>query len=120
MDKEQDRIMALSECKPNEIMTMTRNDKKKTFSQSLTELLDIRVAPEQMTELLGSINSPSIIDNPTLNDYLAATMIVKAAMGDNKAFEIVRDTIGQRPVENIHEDRTIRVLMDEKVQEYGE
>ena len=65
-------------------------------------------------------HSREIPANPTMSDYLAATMIMKASLGDTKAYEVVRDTIGQKPVERLEQDTVMRVVMDGAVKEYGE
>lgn len=88
-----------------------------SFNESLASLLSIKVDRDSIIEQL---NNPNVPENPTMADYLAATMIAKAAMGDTKAYEVIRDTCGQKPVETINQDTTIRVVTNSpEVQEYG-
>ena len=37
----------------------------------------------------------------TTQDAIIAGLVKKAAAGDTRAFEIIRDTIGEKPAENI-------------------
>lgn len=121
MDDNQQVITSLVTCNTEELKLMVKeNDTPKTFKDSLTELLDIPVDRDAMTEMVSSIGATLDIERPTLSDFLAASMITKAAMGDTKAFEVVRDTIGQKPTDKVAEDRTIRVVMDDNIRKYGE
>lgn len=121
LDANQQIITGLTTYKPEELTLMAKKSgENKTFRESLTELLDIPVDREAMNEIMGSLGANVKMTKPTMSDFLAAGMIAKAAMGDTKAFEVVRDTMGQKPTDKVEEDRTIRVLMDDKVKEYGE
>ena len=88
-----------------------------SFKNALTDLLSIPVDKEAMIDQLNNENVP---EKPTMADYLAATMIAKAAMGDTKAYEVIRDTCGQAPVQQVNQDTTIRVVTNsDEVVEYG-
>lgn len=88
-----------------------------SFKNSLTNLLSIPVDRDTMIEQLNNDNVP---EKPTMADYLAATMIAKAAMGDTKAYEVIRDTCGQAPVQQVNQDTTIRVVTNSnEIKEYG-
>lgn len=58
----------------------------KTFREELRELLEVEVenAKGEKTTVQKNINS---------------ALILKAAKGDVKAYEVIRDTLGQKPVE---------------------
>jgi len=58
----------------------------KTFREELKELLEVEVenAKGEKTTVQKNINS---------------ALILKAAKGDVKAYEVIRDTLGQKPVE---------------------
>ena len=52
------------------------------------------------------------------------TKIVKALIneaedGNVKAFETIRDTIGQKPKEEIEQKQEIKVVMDDNIKEWG-
>lgn len=119
MDENQTIITGLATQKTSELVAATKQEPK-TFKESLIELLDIPVDKNAMNELLGAVGVNGILEEPKLSDFLAAGMVAKAAMGDTKAFEVVRDTMGQKPTDKVAEDRTIRVVMDDRVKEYGE
>ena len=38
----------------------------------------------------------------TTQDAIIAALIKKAAAGDTRAFEMIRDTIGEKPVQDVH------------------
>lgn len=48
----------------------------------------------------------------TYDDAMGLAMSVKAAQGDTKAFEVVRDTIGQKPSDKIKIDDKINIKVD--------
>lgn len=95
--------------------------KQPTFKEKLTGLLDIPVDRDKMSEMLANTVDSSVIpEAPTLSDYLAGAMIMKATMGDTKAYEVIRDTIGEKPVERVEQDTIINVRMPNEYREYGE
>ena len=65
---------------------------------------DIRVAINELLEKGYNIKDP---DNPSKRkdvsgaEALALVIMNKALRGDTKAFEVVRDTAGQKPIEKI-------------------
>lgn len=102
-----------------ELIPVTK--KEPQFKDTLTSLLNIPVDKEKLGEMMGGTLDDSVLpENPTMADYLAGAMIMKAALGDTKAYEVVRDTMGQKPVEQIQQDTNIRVVMDGAIKEYGE
>ena len=38
----------------------------------------------------------------TTQDAIVAALVKKAASGDTRAFEMIRDTIGEKPVQDVH------------------
>lgn len=122
LDANQQVITGLTTYDTKELSTMVKESASvKTFRESLTDLLDIPVDKTAMAEMLGAFGASNVVPQaPTMSDFLAAGMIAKAAMGDTKAFEVVRDTVGQKPVDRVEEDRVVRVMMDPTVKKYGE
>lgn len=109
-------INGLATMKTDELLPSV-NKQAPSFQNSLSGLLSIKIDRESIVEQLNTNNVP---ENPTMADYLAATMIAKAALGDTKAYEVIRDTIGQKPVEQVNQDTTIRVIASSPdIQEYG-
>lgn len=89
---------------------------RKAFKEVFGELLD-RPMTEQQIETLdtdGSIAEFARRQGVTPNDVMAIVMMLKAMKGDTKAFEIVRDTIGEKPADkqelNIRELPKINVV----------
>lgn len=122
LDANQQVMTGLATYDTKELSTMVKQSGPvKTFKESLTDLLDIPVDKTAMSEMLGAVGASNLTPQaPTMSDFLAAGMIVKAAMGDTKAFEVVRDTIGQKPVDRVEQDRVVRVMMDPNIKKYGE
>lgn len=76
----------------------------------------IRAALEELFEKEYNINNPS---NPAErknvagSEALAIVMMGKALKGDTKAWELVRDTAGQKPIENMNLNATVSTPYDE-------
>lgn len=121
LDANQQIITGMTTYDTKELSNMVKESGQRTFKESLTDLLDIPVDRMAMSEMLGAIGASDLTpQSPTMSDFLAAGMIAKAAMGDTKAFEVVRDTVGQKPVDRVEEDRVVRVMMDPTIKKYGE
>ena len=50
---------------------------------------------------------------------LSLALISKALNGDTRAFEVIRDTIGEKPKEEIEQKQEIKVVMDTELEEWG-
>ncbi len=48
----------------------------------------------------------------TYDDAMGLAMTIKAVQGDTKAFEVVRDTIGQKPSDRVKIDDKINIKVD--------
>ena len=51
-------------------------------------------------------------NNKTIQEKICFALIKKASEGDTKAFEIIRDTLGQRPIEKI-EATQVPIIRDD-------
>lgn len=121
LDANQQVITGIATYDTKELSNMVRESGPKSFKESLTDLLDIPVDKTAMSEMLEAFGASGLTpQSPTMSDFLAAGMIAKAAMGDTKAFEVVRDTVGQKPVDRVEQDRVVRVMMDPNIKKYGE
>ena len=69
---------------------------------------------KQLLEL--ALSQPSeIIDGEDNYTAITAALVNKAIQGDTKAYEVIRDTLGQKPVEQAQMDLTAKIEVD-----YGE
>lgn len=74
--------------------------KRKAFKDVFNTLLTNDLSPE-LAEALNDKSGALSIDTKgfTVNDYMALAQVVKAIGGDTKAFEVIRDTVGEKPVD---------------------
>lgn len=69
---------------------------------------------KQLLEL--ALSQPSeIVDGEDNYTAITAALVNKAIQGDTKAYEVIRDTLGQKPVEQAQMDLTAKIEVD-----YGE
>ena len=71
---------------------------RKTFREVFTGLLECDVSKDALEPLQGIIKS-EYGDKITADQAMALAQIVKAVNGDTKAFEVIRDTIGEKPTD---------------------
>lgn len=76
-----------------------------------------RAEKKQLKELLElALSQPSeIVDGEDNYTAITAALVNKAIQGDTKAYEVIRDTLGQKPVEQAQMDLTAKIEVD-----YGE
>ena len=72
---------------------------------------------KELKELLELALSQPSDANEGEDNYTAITaaLVLKAIQGDTKAYEVIRDTLGQKPVEQVQSDITAKIEVD-----YGE
>ena len=71
---------------------------------------------KELKKLLEIALSQPMKDNPEEDNYTGITtaLILKALAGDSKAYEVIRDTIGQKPVDKTEiTTNTINVKIEE-------
>jgi hypothetical protein len=69
---------------------------------------------KQLLEL--ALSQPSeIVEGEDNYTAITAALIQKAIQGDTKAYEVIRDTLGQKPTEQTQMDLTAKIEVD-----YGE
>lgn len=56
---------------------------------------------EDLLALLKTVRETPEGEEKTLQDGILAALIMKALSGDVKAFEVIRDTIGEKPVDKV-------------------
>lgn len=76
-----------------------------------------RAERKQLKELLElALSQPSeIVEGEDNYTAITAALVNKAIQGDTKAYEVIRDTLGQKPVEQAQMDLTAKIEVD-----YGE
>lgn len=74
----------------------------KTFRDMLEILLE-----KEITNKAG--------EKATTQEAISISLIKKAMSGDVRAFEVIRDTIGQKPQDKIETTQTVMNIQDEKI-----
>lgn len=90
--------------------------KRKAFKAVFNTLLEGQLSPE-LAEALNEKSGALGIDTSgfTVAEYIGLAQVVKAVSGDTKAFEVIRDTVGEKPVEKQqvkHTGKETKVLAD--------
>lgn len=72
---------------------------------------------KELKELLElALSQPSgIVEGEDNYTAITVGLVQKAIQGDTKAYEVIRDTLGQKPVEQVQSDITAKIEVD-----YGE
>ena len=87
--------------------------KKRNLRESAKVLLEMLVATDKQREVLGDDSKLlEQFENITMADLLNLRMIQEAAEGNTKAFEVIRDTAGFKPTEQMHIDANIMTEED--------
>lgn len=63
-----------------------------------------------------------LLENEDIQKKISLALIDRAMTYDtmgNKAFEVIRDTIGEKPKEEIEQRQEVKVVMDDKLEEWG-
>lgn len=71
---------------------------KRDFKNVFNTILELDVKDKKLLKHIEQMGVNTEIDNKTL---LAVTTFKKALKGDMRAFELIRDTIGEKPKEEI-------------------
>lgn len=79
----------------------TDEDRKKAKRARQENLLKKKAFKEIFDALLGKTVKDKKGEEITVAEAMAMKMVEKAMKGDTKAFEVVRDTNGQKPVEKV-------------------
>ena len=109
-----------SERTPSELREITRSGgkksgevrrKRKTIKQQLELLLSTPVSNE---DLKKQIKKWGIDDDDDINNQMAVTVSLyqQALKGNTKAIEIIRDTVGEKPVEKLEHSGNIGNSLD--------
>lgn len=100
------RLIPLNQRSPEEVKRITSaggkaSAKAKKKKKMLNDLLEL------------ALSQPSNLD-PELDEYavVVLSLIEKAKLGSVKAFEVIRDTLGQKPVEKQQTDIKAKIEVD--------
>lgn len=74
--------------------------KQKTLRETLNVLLEKCATDPKYRDMVLEAGYKK--NNITNKDIIVTAMLLKAAEGDTKAFELIRDTIGEKPAEEIN------------------
>lgn len=93
---------------------------RKTFKDVFTSLLECDVSKDALEPLQGVIKS-EYGDKITADQAMALAQIVKAVNGDTKAFEVIRDTIGEKPTDKteLSGDMGIKVELSGDIKDWA-
>ena len=87
---EQSREAAVKNGRKGGKATARNKRERKTFREGLLLLLN-----EPLKDKSGNVT------NNTTQDAIIAALVKRAANGDTRAFEMIRDTIGEKPVQDV-------------------
>lgn len=73
--------------------------KKKLMKELAMELINNSIADEKLVERILSLFPQVSKQDMQVQTAMLVAQINKALKGDSKAFEVVRDTAGQKPIE---------------------
>ena len=59
-----------------------------------------------------------LLESGDTQKEVSLALISKALTGDTKAFEVIRDTIGEKPKEQGEQKQEVKIVMDDKLEEW--
>ena len=60
-----------------------------------------------------------LLENGDTQKEVSLALISKALTGDTKAFQVIRYTIGEKPKEQVEQKQEVKIVMDDKLEEWG-
>lgn len=72
---------------------------RKTMRESLLAMLEMELSPEKLQEM--GVDISTLDGNYTMQGALVSAMLREAVNGSEKAMQLVRDTIGEAPKQEI-------------------
>lgn len=98
--------------------TRTKSEQREIAKKGGKKSGEVRRAKKAMREILDYLLEKEVTngkgDKITTKEAIAIALLKKAAQGDVKAFEVLRDTIGEKPIEqhNITQIEPPRIIDD--------
>lgn len=80
---------------------------RRALRECLEAILEKPTTDEELIALLTASKVANTYDNA-----MALALIRKALSGDPKAFEVVRDTIGQKPMDKVEHSGGVEIMTD--------
>ena len=96
---------------------------RKTMRECLTTLLELKASEDNKELIKKTLDNKNIYTTEEITNQLAIclALINKAINGDTKAYEVIRDTIGEKPTDKLQhngvEDVKINVVIVDDVKE---
>lgn len=87
-----------------------RVQREKNMQECMRALLNLTMSKKKATENLEGYED-LLSDNPTIMEVLNLVQVREAQQGNTKAFEVVRDTAGFKPVDQIQTD--VNIMSDQ-------
>ena len=103
--------MAQIDLKP--LNTRTKEEQKKIATLGGVKSGEARRKKKLLRQELEILLDITDKNNKTIQEKICFALIKKASEGDTKAFEIIRDTIGQKPIERI--EKTERPVIQDDI-----
>ena len=102
---------------PENLRVLTTEEAREIGSKGGKASVKARRKKKELRELLEIALSQPYKDNPDDDNYMAiaVALVQRALDGDTKAFEIIRDTLGQKPKDQIEVETqgAINIVIDE-------
>lgn len=82
---------------------------KRTLREQMEMLLSLPVKDEQTKDFIESLGvDPETIDNATA---ITLSMYQEALKGNTKAFELIRDTLGEKPTDKLSIEEAPQIVL---------
>ena len=98
---------------------MTPEKRKEAQRNGGIKSVKARKEKKMLREYLEMILAMEDAEGEDRYTKITRALIDKAEDGDTKAFEVVRDTLGQKPKEQVEQKQEIKVVMDDTLNEWG-
>lgn len=74
--------------------------KRKTMRENMLALLNMELSEDKLKSF--GVDTSALNGDYTIQNAMALSMMIQAMGGDTKAMQLVRDTIGEKPIEETH------------------
>lgn len=89
---------------------------RKTMRECLTTLLELKASEDSKELIKKTLDNKNIDTTEEITNQLAIclALINKAINGDTKAYEVIRDTIGEKPTDKLQHNGTEDIIINVK------
>lgn len=91
--------------------------RKKTFKEVFNAILPLDVVRGSVDELSGYIDG--VNENISVEQALAMAQVIKAMQGDTTAFQVIRDTVGEKPTDKV-QNTNVEMSVEEYLKSLGD